>query len=296
VTTKNTGIPVSVGIAPTKTLAKIANHFAKKRPENNGVYVIESDEKRIASLKEFPVGEVWGIGRQYEKLLIDKGVKTAFDFIQIKPEWVQAKMSVVGVRTQQELKGVPCNELEVESEPKQEICVARSFGNMQTEYDAIAEAVSSFAARCAAKLRRQKSCAGVMLVYIHTNEHRHDLPQYAKCRVMKLPVATSSDFELCSYAKHALKSIFVQGYHYKKAGVVLNEIVPENEVQTSFLDEVDRGKQATALQTLDKVNNRYGKDTVRLAAQGYDGKWKLRQEKLSPSYTTRWEDLITIKC
>ena len=295
VTTKNTGIPVSVGISQTKTLAKLANHFAKKKSEYKGVCVIDTDDKRIALLKEFTIGEVWGIGRQYEKMLVENGVETAFDFIGKKQSWVQKNMSIVGVRTQQELMGIVCNELETESEAKQQICVARSFGNMQTEYDVISEAVSNFASRCAMKLRKQKSCAKMILVYIHTNEHRKDLAQYAKCRVMELPVATSSTFELCSYAKAALKSIFVQGYHYKKAGVILNHIIPENAVQTSLFDTVDRDKQTGALKSLDALNSRYGKDTVRLGSQGYSKKWKLRQENLSPSYTTKWDDIITVK-
>ncbi len=296
VTGKNTGIPVSVGIGPTKTLAKVANHFAKRAPENNGVYVIDSEGLRVEALQQLPVGKVWGIGRRYEKMLVAKGVKTAYDFTERPAAWVRQAMTVMGLRTQQELRGVPCNDLEIEPEPNKAICTARSFGEMQTEFRVIAEAVSAFTARCALKLRKQHTCASIVMVFIHTNEHREDLAQYAKNRVLQLPVASNSDFELCRYTKAALSDIFKPGYRYKKAGVILSGIVPEANVQASLFDDVDRERQATALQSMDKLNTRYGRDKVRIAAQGFERKWKLRQERLSPCYTTRMEDLIIINC
>jgi DNA polymerase V len=296
VTGKNTGIPVSVGIGPTKTLAKAANHFAKKVPENRGVCVIDTDEQRVAALKELPVRKVWGIGRQYEKMLLANGITTAYDFTMRPAPWVQAHMSIVGVRTQKELLGVPCSELEIEPEPNKAICTARSFGAMQTEFSVIAEAVSAFTARCAHRLRAQHSCASLIMVFIHTNEHRRDLLQYAKNRVVQLPVASNSDFELCRHAKAALKEIFKAGYRYKKAGVIVSGIVPEANVQLSLFDAVDRERQAKTLQLMDNLNARYGRDAVRVAAQGFERKWRLRQERLSPCYTTRLEDLITVHC
>ncbi len=296
VTGRNTGIPVSVGVEPTKTLAKAANHFAKRAPENNGVFVIDAEELRAEALKRLPVGKVWGIGGRYEKLLTGGGVTTAYDFTRLNAAWVKKNMTVTGLRTRQELLGVPCHELEVEPEPNKAVCTARSFGEMQTKFDVIAEAVSAFAARCALKLRRQHTCASVMMVFIHTNQHREDLPQYARNRVITLPVATSSDFELCRHARAALKDIYKPGFHYKKAGVILSGIVPEANVQTSLFDDVDRERQAKALQSMDNLNARYGRDKVRVAAQGFARRWKLRQEKLSPCYTTRWEDIIIINC
>lgn len=296
VTGKNTGIPVSVGIGPTKTLAKAANHFAKRVPENRGIYVVGSEEQRVAAFKELPIRKVWGIGRSYEKMLVAGGITTAYDFTLRPASWVKTKMSIVGVRTQMELQGVPCNELEIEPEPNKAVCTARSFGRMQTEFQTIAEAVSAFAARCALKLRMQHTCASIIMVFIHTNQHREDLLQYAQNRVIKLPVASNSDFELCRYAKAALKEIFKAGYHYKKAGVVLSGIVPEANVQTSLFDIVDRERQAKALQSMDDLNAVYGRDKVRIGAQGFERKWKLRQERLSPCYTTRMEDVITINC
>jgi DNA polymerase V len=296
VTGKNTGIPVSVGIGPTKTLAKAANHLGKRVRENKGLYVIDSEERRVAALKQLPVGKVWGIGRQYEKLLLAQGVTTARDFTGLSAAWVKKHLSVVGARTQQELLGVPCNELEIEPRPNKAICTARSFGAMQTEFTVIAEAVSSFTARCARKLRQQHTCASMVMVFIHTNEHREDLPQYAKNRVVQLPVASNSDFELCRHAKAALTDIFKAGYRYKKAGVIVSGIVPEANVQTSLFDTADRDRQDRLLRSMDGLNALYGRDTVRVAAQGFERKWKLRQERLSPCFTTRIEDVIIVNC
>ncbi len=295
ITTKNTGIPVSVGIAQTKTLAKVANHFGKKRPEHKGIYVIDSDEKRIASLKQFEIGDVWGIGRQYSKLLIKYGINTAFDFTQASEKWVKQNLSVVGVRTQKELLGIPCVQMDLSNPAKKEIRNARSFGQMQTELHVIAEAVSNFASRCAYKLRKQKTCANILIVFIHTNQHRQDLKQYASSRVIHLPTATNSTIEIVHYANIALKSIFKEGYLYKKAGVMVSGIVSEFGLQTSLFDDVDREKHKTIMNSIDSLNHLYGKDKVRLAAQGNKKRWKLRQEKLSPSYTTNWNDIITVK-
>ena len=293
---KNTGIPVSVGVGPTKTLAKAANHCAKKYPENSGVYVIDSEERRVAALSRLPIRKVWGIGRQYEKFLLAAGVTTAGEFTARSAAWVRQHLSVTGARTRQELLGVPCSGLEIEPEPNKAICTARSFGAMQTDFSTIAEAVSAFAARCAHKLRRQRSCAGLVMVFIHTNQHRKDLPQYAKNRAVGLPVASNSDFELCRCAKAALADIFKAGYRYKKAGVIVSGIVPETNVQLSLFDTVDRERQSKVLRSMDGLNAVYGRDTVRMAAQGFERKWKLRQERRSPCFTTRIEDLIVVHC
>lgn len=291
---KSTGIPVSIGIAPTKTLAKVANHYAKKVPSHNGVYIIDKENLR-ESLSVFPAGEVWGIGRQYNKMLAKYGINTALDFVNASSQWLRKTMSVVGLRTQEELKGNECYGMELTIPAKKTICTARSFGQMLTEYQPVAEAVANFASRCAFKLRKQRSCANVLMVFIHTNRHREDLPQYARNRVLTLPSATSSTFEIVEYAQLALKSIFMEGYNYKKAGVIVSGIVPENAVQNCLFDEVDREKHSSVLNSVDKINERYGRDTVKLAVLGYRRKWKLRQEQLSPFYTTSWNDIITVR-
>lgn len=294
-TTKNTGIPVSVGVAQTKTLAKVANHYAKKRPENNGVYLINSDEKRIESLKGIDIGDVWGVGFQYSKFLLKFGIKTAYDFTKAPPEWIRKHMSVVGLRTQKELLGIPCHELESTSPAKKAICTSRSFGEMQTDLKVIEEAVATFATRCSFKLRQQQTCANNLMVFLNTNPFRNDLPQCSASRVITLPTATNSSIEIVHYAIIALRSIYKAGYRYKKAGVIVSGISSEYGIQTSLFDSVDRQKHSKTMNALDQLNSRYGRDFVRLAVQGVNRKWKLKQEKLSPSYTTRWTDILTIK-
>lgn len=291
---KGTGIPVSIGIAQTKTLAKVANHFAKKTPSCKGVFMITVDNLNSV-LTNFPVGEVWGIGRQYNKMLARHGVNTALDFINATPQWIRKTMSVVGLRTQEELRGNECIGMELTIPAKKTICTSRSFGQMITEYSLIAEAVANFASRCAFKLRKQKSCANVIMVFIHTNRHREDLPQYARNRVIVLPVASNSTYEIVEYALLALKSIYKKGYFYKKAGVIVSGIIPENTVQSSLFDNIDREKHSNVMHALDKINDRFGKDTVKLAVLGNRRKWKLRQEQLSPFYTTHWDHILTIK-
>lgn len=295
VTTKNTGIPVSVGVAITKTLAKVANHYAKIRPENNGVYLINSEAKRTEALKNLDIGDVWGVGYQYEKFLKKFGIKTAYDFTQAPPQWVKKHMSVMGLRTQKELSGIPCHELESRVPAKKGICTSRSFGEMQTELKVIEEAISTFAIRCAYKLRKQKTCANNLMVFIHTNPFRNDLPQYSASRVITLPTATNSSFEIVHYATLALRSIHKPGFRYKKTGVIVSGIVSEDGIQTSLFDNIDREKQSSTMRSIDLLNNRYGRDVVRIAAQGFGRRWKLKQEKLSPSYTTCWNDILTIK-
>jgi len=292
--TQNTGIPVSVGIGPTKTLAKLANHYAKKTASAKGVYII-TEENLQHSLSSFPIGDIWGIGRQYNKMLAQYGINTALDFVNAQPQWVRSKMSVVGLRTQEELMGKECMGMEMSTPSKKTICTSRSFGKMLTDYESVAEALSNHASRCALKLRRQNTCAGVIMVFVHTNRFRKDLPQYARNRVMNFPVATNSTYEIIEYALLGLKSIFKEGYHYKKAGVIVSGIVPESGIQTSLFDNTDRTKHAQALAAMDAINEKHGRDTVKLAILGKRRQWKLRQEKLSPFYTTNWSDIITIQ-
>ena len=291
---KATGIPISLGIAPTKALSKIANKLAKKSPLNKGVYILDTKEKIQAALKEYPIGDVWGIGGQYAKFLVKNNVKTAFDFTQMPKAWVQKEMTIVGLRLWNELQGISQIELELVTPNKKNICTARSFGKMLTDYRSIEEAVSNFASRCAEKLRKQGSCAKVMMVYLHTNEHRHDLAQYAKNTVIKLPIATNSNIDMIRYAVYGLKLIFKPGYSYKKVGVIISEFVPENNVQQNLFKEETSAKHHQIMEAMDKMNLKLGKDKIRIASQGFKKEWSLRQEKLSPCYTTRLSDIINI--
>lgn len=291
---KWTGIPISVGIAETKTLAKLANRIAKRFPELNNVYIIDSEAKRIKALKWAKVGDIWGIGRQHAQKLEYYGVKTAWDFTQKTDAFVRKYFTVTGLRTKKELEGTPCLGLEDIHPAKKSIATTRSFGILQTELEKVQEAVSTFATVCAKKLRDQKSCAKTLMVFIHTNGFREDLPQYRRNAVVTLPVASALSSELSKYATLLAEAIFKPGYSYHKAGVIVSGIIPENQVQLNVFDKVDRIKQKNLYKVVDLLNSSYGRDTIRLAAQGRDRKWKLRQEHLSKRYTTRWEDLLEI--
>jgi DNA polymerase V len=292
---KNIGIPVSVGVGPTKVLAKLANYNAKKIPDNQGICILDNPNRIEEALKLFDISAVWGIGRQYGRLLKSMNINTAWDFLKLPDSWVRKKMTVVGLRIKKELAGISCLKMELVTSSQKAICTSRSFGETQTELEPIQEAVATFTARCAQKLRQQKSCAGALMVFIQTNSFKKDEPQYEKNFVCKLPVETNSTIELIKYTTHALKAIYQPGFRYKKAGVLVLDIVPENQVQGSLFDNVDRDKHHEVMAAIDRINQKYGRDTLKIAAQGSGRKWKLRQEKLSPSYTTRWSDIIEVK-
>ena len=293
-TTRNTGIPVSLGVAPTKTLAKVANKFAKKYKDYKGVCIIDTDEKREKALKLTAVGDVWGIGRQYAKKLEYYSIHTAWDFTQRSKSWVRHTMGVVGERTWLELKGTPCVEMD-KTTTKKSICTSRSFGERLTELAPISEAVSNFAASCAEKLRKQHSLASVIMVFIQTNPNATNLPQHCKQVVLQLPVPTNDTSELIRFALRGLKTIFAEGYQFKKAGVIVSELVPERPLQGDLFDTRNRDKFNKVMTVMDSLNAAYGKQKVKIAAQGFDRKWKLKNERLSPCYSTKLEDVLEIK-
>jgi len=286
---KHTGIPLSLGIGPTKTLAKAANKTAKK---NGRPFCILNDAVGIeAALKELDIEDVWGIGRRYAAFLRKNNILTAYNFTQCPESWVRKHMTVVGQRLLKELSGIPCYSLENDIPAKKNICTARSFGKMTSDPEHLQEAVASFAARCAEKLRRQKSCASAIMVFLHTNFHRKDMPQYARNIVVPLPQATNYTPELIKYAVYGLQKIFKDGFSYKKAGVVMIELVHEESVQGNLFYHVDGAKSKAVMDVVDDINAKYGRDKVKVLAQGYGKAWKMNQEKLSPCYTTRLSDL-----
>lgn len=289
---KGTGIPVSLGIAPTKTLAKVANKFAKKHPAYNRLCIIDTEEKRIKALQLTDIGDVWGIGRRQSTKLEKQGVKTAYDFTQLSGSWVRKSMTVVGERTWKELRGISCIDMESAPPAKKQICTSRSFGKMVEDIDTMAEAIATHASTCAKKLRKQKSFAVSLMVFIHTNNFREDLPQYWKNTLIKLPVPTSDTLEIVHYALEGLRNIFMQGYQYKKAGVIITEIV--TSAQLGLFDTVDREKREKLMQVIDKVNGEH-QQLIKLAVQGNGREWKLKQEQLSQRYTTKLSEIIKIK-
>lgn len=292
-TTRGTGIPVSLGIAPTKTLAKIASRFAKKVPGYKGVCVIDTDEKRIRALQLTAVGDVWGIGRRLTKKLNYYDIHTAFDFTQKSKSWIRKQLGVVGERTWTELRGTTCYEQEHPAARKT-ICTSRSFGERLKDYAPISESVANFAASCAQKLRKQHSQAWQIMVFIHTNPFADNTPQYYNQVMIRLPVASSDTTELVHYALQGLKSIFKAGFIYKKAGVIVSEIVPERPTQGDLFDERKRDKYQQVMVAMDALNDKYGRQKIRVAAQGFGRKWKMKKEQLSPCYTTNFNELIEV--
>ena len=291
---RNTGIPVSVGFAPTKTLAKLANRIAKKNKLYKGVCVLNNKSSIEEALKITTVDNIWGIGRQYAKLLMDNNINSAYDLTQVPENWVKAHMSIVGLRLQKELQGEKCISLELTAPIKQNICTSRSFGRYLTDINIINEAMSNFASRCALKLRKDKTVCSVIQIILYTNRHKQDQPQYFANKVILLPVPTNSSVEIIQYALKALSIVFKPGYRYMKCGVIVSGIVPENRVQQNIFDKIDRSKLAKVSTILDSLNKRYGSDTVKVGSLGVQKQWNLKSEKLSQCFSTRLEEIIVI--
>ena len=233
---KWTGIPVSVGFAPTKSLAKVANRIAKKFPERTGgVYMIDSEEKREKALKWLSVEDIWGIGDQTTEKLNYYGVKKASDFVQMSDYLVRKNMTVVGLRLKRDLQGKRTLRLE-DIQNKKSISTTRSFDEMYTTFDQIKERIVTFASNCAEKLRAQKTCCNLIMISIETNYFRKDLPQYSRYASVKLPYPTNSSLELVKFAIEALKRVFLEGFHYKRAGVVVLDLTKENPSQLNMFE------------------------------------------------------------
>lgn len=288
---QHTKIPTGVGIAPTKTLAKVANHIAKKWKGYHGTCVLQHPDAIKNALERFPIKDLWGIGSRYANKLERYGIQTAGELAQAHDTWILKHLTITGVRLATELRGTPCIELEEVAPPKQNICTARSFGKDITDYNDLVQAVSTYAANCARKLRSEGSAAKQLTVFLHTNTFKPQLPQYSNCKVLQLPLATSSTPQLTAYALRGLKMIFRKDYHYKKAGVMVGRIAPSSATQLSMFTE-ESNSQPTLMKTMDALNARMGSNTLQFAdAVCKDKKWKLRQEMLSPRYTTRWGEM-----
>jgi len=287
-----TGVPVSIGIAPTKSLAKVANKIAKKFTERTGgCYVIDSDEKRIKALKWLPVEDVWGIGRRNAKKLKAIGVNKAYDFCQLSKTWVINNMTIVGSRLQDDMNGIPTLEMEP-IEKKQSIATTRSFDRDYRTFDEVRERVSTFAVSCAEKLRKQHSLCKTIQVFIQSNRFKEDDEQYSNGIVIKLPFPTNSSIELVEFTLKGLKQIYKDKIGYKRAGVILMDFVQDNEYQQSLFFNTNP-KHIPLMETIDRLNEKFG-NKVRLASQ--DNKThKMKQERLSKRYTTDINEIIKVK-
>ena len=304
---RNVGMPVSIGLAPNKTLAKMASHFAKKYQGYRHCCMIDSDDKRIKVLKLYPIDEVWGIGRRYAARLEALGVKTAYDFAEHNQSWVRATFNnIVIERTWRELNGEDCVPNE-EMAKKKSICTSRSFNGMITDLDGLRTHVSNYAARCAEKLRQQGTVASIVGVFLNTNAFREDLPQYWNFQEMRLITPSSSTITIVKAANEVLQNLYRQGYHYKKAGVIVMGIGPNSPIQQDLFDtnaeQFEKMKRLDAV--IDRINKVNGTETIVLGSQQYtqkDGKGKanvfanaIKHDFKSKNPTTRWSDIIRLK-
>jgi DNA polymerase V len=290
---KWTGIPISVGFAPTKALAKVANKIAKKFPERtNGSYVIDSEDKRIKALKWTKIEDVWGVGRQHAKRLQAINAKTAYDFTQLHDDWVKNKMSIVGLRLKRELQGESVLGLDL-PKTKKNIATTRSFDKTIEDFDNLRERIATFASVCSEKLRKQKSCCHQIIIFIRTDRFKEERPYYFS-RVITLPYGSNSAITLVQYATLALKSIYKTGLNYKKAGVIVCDLVPENALQLHLFDN-ENPKHKQLMQAIDLTNKKLGNTKIKLASQDIQRTWKMKQEKLSPRYTTSINEIFVVK-
>lgn len=271
---RGTGIPVTMGIAPTKTLAKVAGHYGKRYKGYGGVCMIDTDEKRTKALMGLPIGEVWGIGRRNK-----------------------ARLESAGVRTWQELRGTSCIDID-ELPQKKSICTSRSFADGGLcELGKVEEAVANFAAACSRKLKQQHSCCATLTVFAYTSRFRTDMPHYPINRTVQFAVATNDQQEIVSTAVKALRAEWPgdNRYHYKKAGVITWNTMPDKAIQADLFDTTDREKQARLAKAIDTINRKNGHNTVKVAVQGTGSAWQLKHEHSSKHYTTDIKEIIRVK-
>jgi len=292
-----TGLPVCVGVGPTKTLAKFANHLAKKNDVFNGVCDLHAMTRpeRLEWMWGVEVGEVWGVGSRIRKRLAGMGIDTVLDLRNASPKQMRAQFGVVMERTCNELRGISCLELEDVMPPKQQIMSSRSFGVPVETIEELRESVASYLASAAEKLRRQNSVAGAVYVFVLTNRFKEDEPQYNAGITVPMDDATDDTLVLTSAALRGLAAIFRPGFRYKKAGVMLTLLSDKGARQaTLFDDPVARAKSEKLMEAMDAINREFGRGTLRSGASGIVQRWAMRAENRSPRYTTRWDELPVV--
>jgi DNA polymerase V len=294
-----TGIPVCVGMGPTKTLAKLANFAAKKWKKTSGVLDLSDTLRREKLMKIVPVGEVWGIGSCTTTKLNQLGIHSVWDLATQPSKRIQAQFNVMVARTVLELNGVPCLELEEIAPDKQQIVCSRSFSRRLTDYRELSQAMAEFCSRAAEKLRYQNSVTGCITIYIRTSPFNPHEPQYQRVASVKLDAATQDTRAIIATANRMLKEIFKAGYGYQKCGVQLSHIQPElSPGQVDLFDYADNGLPAenhSLMKAVDQINRRFPK-AISVATTGFDKTWKAKAERVSQRYTTDWRELVKVKC
>jgi len=291
---QGTGIPISIGIAPTKALAKAANRIAKKFPKRTqGIYIMHTEEQRLKALKWLKIEDVWGIGRQHSIRLQKQQILTAYDFTQLNDYWVRKQMSVVGLRLKKELEGKPTLDLE-EVANKKAIATTRSFDREYEDYKYIKERISSFAVSCGEKMRKQNSCCNLIYVFLKTNRFQQGKPQYGRGTSIQLPYPTNSSIDLMKHAIKGLEKIYKKGYAYKKAGIIVMGLIPDDTLQLAFFTE-ENPKHHQLMKKIDELNKKVGRYKIKFGAQDLSKTWKMKQEHLSQAYTTSLQQIIEVK-
>ena len=292
---KCTGIPISIGIAPTKVLAKVANRISKKFPnQTKGVYLLNSEKKRIKALKWLKIPDVWGIGLRHTQRLKNIKVYTAYDFINLEDGWVRKNMSVVGLRLKKELEGKSVLDLEEVRSPKKAIATTRSFEGTITDYEKIKERISTFSICCAEKLRVQNSNCNSIYVFVRSNKFQKNKPQYRNGILITMPFSTNSNIVISKYAIEGLKKIFRKGINYKKAGAIVMGLDSSKNYQLNMFEN-ENPKHKYLMKTIDFIQKKEGQSKIKLASQDLRKRWKMKQEKLSPNYTCKLNDIISVK-
>lgn len=289
---KNTGIPISIGVAPTKVLAKVANKTSKKK---NGVMVLETEEQINDALADYPVEDLWGVGKQFAHKLIRDGIETAAQFRNLPINWVQSHMTIVGVRMWRELWGESCIPLKIVLDPKKGMCTSRAFGKLTTDYNELKEATSSYAARLGVKLRREGLCTSIITVRLLTNQFGPEALQTYPSITIALDHPVNNSIDLVKTALSGLKKIYMRGYLFQKVEVTATGLIPESEVQLNMFSEFNGVKHNKVSKVLDQLNFHYGNGTLRMASEGINQEWTMKRQFLSPYYTTNWKDIIKVK-
>ncbi len=290
-----TGIPISVGIAPSKALAKIANKIAKKfASKTKGVYSIDTEQKRINALKWTKIEDVWGVGRKHRAHLEAMGIESAWQFTLLHDNWIRKQMSVLGLRLKKDLLGIPAIQLEEIQLPKKVIATTRSFEDTLSCFSDLEERISTFASNCAEKMRKQQSSCNLLLVFVRSDPYKKNTLPYKNSCTLSLPYATDSSIMLSKYAVLGLRKIFREGIVYKKAGVMIMDLVPTAKRQLSLFENTST-KHVTLMQSLDQIHKRFGPNQIKLANQDLKRTWKMKQEHLSSRFTTELKEVITVK-
>ena len=287
------GIPVSIGVSSTKTLSKIANNLAKKDKQYEGVCILKSWFEINEALKLTPIEDVWGIGRRLSVFLKKYKVNAAYDFTQLDKGWIRKNMGVVGEKTFLELCGVSCIELELIPSDKKSCCVSRSFSKPIEKISDLEESVSSYGTRVTEKIREEGLVAESMSVFVLTNYFNRKEKQYSNSIKLQLPFPTNNSIKIVKRALQGIRKIYREGYRYKKAGVILYGLSKSSQVK-GLLD-YDRESSDMIMNTMDRINGRYGSSTIRLASEGIEKSWRMRRESVSPCYTTNFDDLVEVK-